>query len=64
MAEKTSSIRCAGCGQPFATTSADDADAPTPILTAVPRQGAAPTTGRAGVVLTMRLTALDGGAAG
>ena len=63
MAEKTSSIRCTGCGQPFVTVSMD-ADEPSPVLAAVPRQGAAPTSGATGVVLTMRLTSLKRGTAG
>ena len=63
MAEKTSSIRCTGCGQPFATVSVDDAAEPSPVLAAVPRQGAAPAD-RSSVVLTMRLIALEGGNSG
>ena len=64
MAEKTSNIRCSGCGQPFATVSVDDVEEPGPVLAAVPRQAAASSGLRSGVVLTMRLTALDGGNAG
>jgi hypothetical protein len=64
MAEKTSNIRCTGCGQPFATVSVDDAEQPSSVFAALPRQGAAPSALRSGVVLTMRLTALEGGTPG
>lgn len=58
MAEKTSRIRCTGCGQSFATVSVDDADEPNPVLAAIPQQSAAPPRRETGVVLTMRLTTL------
>jgi hypothetical protein len=59
MAEKTSRIRCTGCGQPFATVSTDDSDVPGAVLAALPQQGA-PSEPRGGVVLTMRLRPLAG----
>ena len=64
MAEKTSRIRCTGCGQPFATVPVDDVEEPGPVLAAVPRQAIGPSGPRSRVVLTMRLTVLDAGRAG